>query len=118
MLLQRESKYSHEIRRSEQENTKLKERLLKVLMEKGEGRGTGNFLELDPSLARAATGAPSRGKWTTQGSKDEDVITKVIGKLSFETFLIILYFNYKESCQFFLYLVNTFNSFLAFKESR
>ena len=30
VLLQRESKYSHEIRRTEQENTKLKDRLLKV----------------------------------------------------------------------------------------
>ena len=31
VLLQRESKYSHEIRRAEQENAKLKERLLKVI---------------------------------------------------------------------------------------
>jgi len=44
VLLQREAKYSHEIRRSEQEAARLKERLLKVLVEKGEGKGTGvNF---------------------------------------------------------------------------
>ena len=41
VLMQREAKYSHEIRRAEQEAAKLKERLVKVLMEKGEGRGAG-----------------------------------------------------------------------------
>ena len=41
VLLQRETKYSHEIRRVEQESAKLKERLNKVLMEKGEGKGVG-----------------------------------------------------------------------------
>ena len=55
VLMQREAKYSHEIRRAEQEAAKLKERLVKVLMEKGEGRGAGGR-----GKARGAGGSRDR----------------------------------------------------------
>ena len=48
-------------------------------MEKGDGRGTGNFLELDAGIGKG--NHPGRGKWSTYGTKDEEVITKVMGKL-------------------------------------
>ena len=50
-------------------------------MEKGDGRGTGNFLELDAGIGKG--NHPGRGKWSTYGTKDEEVITKVMGKLNF-----------------------------------
>ncbi len=47
-------------------------------MEKGEGRGTGNFLELDAGIVKG--NYPGRGKWTSYGTKDEEAIIKVMGK--------------------------------------
>jgi len=80
VLLQRESKYSHEIRRAEQENAKLKERLLKVLVEKGEGKGIGWGIEVVPG----ARGGTQRGKWGTDPSntREEEVFAKVLEELT------------------------------------
>ena len=61
-------------------------------MEKGEGRGTGNFLELEGGLARSGGGQQApRGKWALHASKEDDVINKVIGKSK--------YFYYTQTAQ-------------------
>merc|ERR1712020_259083 len=81
MGLQRESKYSHEIRRAEQEALKLKERLLKVLVEKGEGRGTGVSLETSGTLPGARG---PRGRWDTKeraGQREEELFRHVLEEL-------------------------------------
>merc|ERR1712106_280028 len=82
VLLQREAKYSHEIRRSEQESARLKERLLKVLVEKGEGKGTG--VNFDTSGALPGNRS-QRGKWNTDqtGSKrEEELFRRVIAEMT------------------------------------
>ena len=81
VLLQRESKYSHEIRRAEQEALKLKERLLKVLVEKGEGRGTGVSLETSGTLPGARG---PRGRWDTKeraGQREEELFRHVLEEM-------------------------------------
>ena len=81
VLLQRESKYSHEIRRAEQEALRLKERLLKVLVEKGEGRGCGVSLETSGTLPG---GRGQRGRWDTKeraGQREEELFRHVLEEL-------------------------------------
>ena len=70
VLLQRETKYSHEMRRSEQEVAKLKERLLKILVERGEGRGAGIETSGPPPVWRSY----NRSRWNTEqaGTKREE----------------------------------------------
>jgi hypothetical protein len=46
-------------------------------MEKSDGRGTGNFLELDASCSGVQP--LGRGKWAIHGTKDEEIIAKVMG---------------------------------------
>ena len=83
VLLQREAKYSHEIRRSEQETARLKERLVKVLMEKGEGRGVGvNLLTLSGPVPGARGG---RAQWQTGTSgarREDELFRKVIEEMT------------------------------------
>ena len=81
VLLQRESKYSHEIRRAEQEALRLKERLLKVLVDKGEGRGTGVSLETSGTLPGARG---PRGRWDTKeraGQREEELFRHVLEEM-------------------------------------
>lgn len=80
VLLQRESKYSHEMRRAEQENAKLKERLLKVLVDKGEGKGIGWGIEMVGTVSKTGP----RAKWNTEqtAKREELIFTKVIDEIS------------------------------------
>ena len=81
VLLQRETKYSHEIRRSEQESARLKERLLKVLVEKGEGKGSGVSLETSGTLPGARG---PRGRWATEkraGEREEELFRHVLEEM-------------------------------------
>ena len=77
VLLQREAKYSHEVRRTEQEAARLKERLLKVLVERGEGRGAG-----PPSLTTSGPHKPGRAgprsRWNTEqdGTRREEELLR------------------------------------------
>ena len=79
LLLQREAKYSHEIRRAEQESAKLKERLVKVLMEKGEGKGVGVATLAVTGAVPGGRGA--RAQWNTEQSaarREEDLVRRVM----------------------------------------
>ena len=79
LLLQREAKYSHEIRRAEQESAKLKERLVKVLMEKGEGKGVGVATLAVTGPVPGGRGA--RAQWNTEQSaarREEDLVRRVM----------------------------------------
>ena len=81
VLLQRETKYSHEIRRAEQESARLKERLLKVLVEKGEGKGSGVSLETSGSLPGPRG---PRSRWATEqraGQREEDLFRHVLEEM-------------------------------------
>ena len=83
VLLQREAKYSHEIRRSEQESAKLKERLVKVLMEKGEGRGVGvNVITMTGPVPGPRAG---RSHWQTEQSgarREEELFKRVLEQMT------------------------------------
>ena len=83
VLLQREAKYSHEIRRAEQEAAKLKERLVKVLMEKGEGRGAGlGGVSMSGPLPGGRGGRP---QWNTEHSasrREEELVKRVMEEMS------------------------------------
>lgn len=74
VLLQRENKYSHEMRKAEQEAAKLKERLLKVLVERTEGRGGGMEASGPPPVWRSG----NRSRWNTeqQGAQREEAFYK------------------------------------------
>jgi len=81
VLLQREAKYSHEIRRAEQESSKLKERLLKVLVDKGEGKGCGVSLETSGTLPG---GRGARSRWATEqraGQREEELFRHVLEEM-------------------------------------
>jgi hypothetical protein len=80
VLLQRETKYSHEVRRAEQEAARLKERLLKVLVERGEGRGCGVSLNTSGTLP----GRGARGRWATEqraGQREEELFRHVLEEM-------------------------------------
>ena len=83
VLLQREAKYSHEIRRAEQESVKLKERLVKVLMEKGEGKGAGvNVMSMSGNVPG---GRNTRAQWNTEHSasrREEELVKRVMEEMS------------------------------------
>ena len=83
VLLQRETKYSHEIRRIEQEAVKLKERLNKVLMEKGEGKGVGiNVMTVSGGVPGGRSG---RAQWNTEQSasrREEELVKKVMEEMT------------------------------------
>ena len=82
VLLQRETKYSHEIRRAEQECVKLKDRLSKVLMEKSEGKGAGvNMMSMTGALPG---GRGTRAQWNTEQSankREEDLVKRVMEEM-------------------------------------
>merc|ERR1712106_772598 len=82
VLLQREAKYSHEIRRAEQESARLKERLLKVLVEKGEGKGTGVNFDISGPIPGNRN---QRGKWNTDqtgAKREEELFRRVIAEMT------------------------------------
>ena len=81
VLMQRETKYSHEIRRAEQESVKLKERLSKVLMERGEGRGV-NIISMTGPVPGSRG---SRAQWNTEQSankREEELVKRVLEEMS------------------------------------
>ena len=85
VLMQREAKYSHEIRRAEQEAAKLKERLVKVLMEKGEGRGAGVSTAVSMTGPVPGGRGGGRAQWNTEHSasrREEELVKRVMEEMS------------------------------------
>ena len=85
VLMQREAKYSHEVRRAEQEAAKLKERLVKVLMEKGEGRGAAVSAAVSMTGPVPGGRGGGRAQWNTEHSasrREEELVKRVMEEMS------------------------------------